>query len=203
MNRKFICNSNFILRKILNSEENKNIIKDFIETFLHIKISALKINENPDNSKEYGIVDVRIITKDNTELNVGIQIIDGDYIQSKMLLYYAKIHSNQVLYGDGRKLAKTITINVLDISFFNSKDFHSKIKLKTNLMDDNILETVEMHVLELPKLKDENKKMTKEEAWTMYLSGKNLELIEKAKAKYANINKLDNLLLKYWEEEKI
>ena len=204
MNRKFIYNSNFILRKILNSEKNRNIIKDFIETFLSIKIIALKINQNPDNSKEYGIVDVRVVTKDGTELNIGIQIIDGDYIQSKMLLYYAKIHSNQVLYGDGRKLAKTITINILDLSFFNSKDFHSKIKLKTNLIDDNILETVEMHVLELPKLKEKNiKKMTKEEAWTIFINGKNNELMQKAKIKYEYINKLDKLLLKYWEEEKI
>ena len=83
MNRKFIKNSNLVLRKILNSEKCKDIIADFIETFLKIQISTLKINQNPDNSKSYGIVDVRVITKENKEFNVGIQIIDGNSFLNK------------------------------------------------------------------------------------------------------------------------
>lgn len=204
MNRKFILNSNLVLRKVLNSKNAQNIIADFIETFLHIHISTLKINKNPNNSKNYGIVDVRLITKENKELNVGIQIIDGDYIQSKMLLYYAKIHSNQILYEDGRRLAKTITINILDIPFFSSLNFHKLIKLKTNTINDNIFETVEMHIIELPKFnKEEVIELTKEEAWTAYFKGEDMELIEKAKAKYEHIRKLDEVLLKYWEDERI
>lgn len=204
MNRKFIKNSNLILRKILNSKENEDIIEDFIETFLKIEISALKINQKLEDSKEYGIVDVRVITKENEEFNIGIQIIDGDYIQSKMLLYYAKIHSNQVLYGDGRRLSKTTTINIIDKPFFSSCKFHKIIKLKTNAIDDNILETVIMHVLELPRLNEiEIDKLTKEEAWVAYLKGSNSKLVKKAKAKFECIKKLDDLLVKYWKEEKI
>ena len=37
MNRKFISNSNYVLRKVLNSKENLDIIKDFIESFLNTK----------------------------------------------------------------------------------------------------------------------------------------------------------------------
>lgn len=204
MNRKFIKNSNLVLRKILNSEKCKDIIADFIETFLKIQISTLKINQNPDNSKSYGIVDVRVITKENKEFNVGIQIIDGNYIQSKMLLYYAKIHSNQVLYKDGRRLVKTTTINILDMSFFSSANFHKIIKLKTNAINDNILEEVQMHIIELPKLIiDEDKKLTKEEAWGIYLKGDNKRLARKAIKKYEFIRKLDDLLKDYWREEKI
>lgn len=204
MNRKFIKNSNLVLRKILNSEKCKDIIADIIETFLKIQISTLKINQNLDNSKSYGIVDVRVITKENKELNVGIQIIDGNFIQSKMLLYYAKIHSNQVLYGDGRRLAKTTTINILDMSFFSSAQFHKIIKLKTNAINDCILEEVQMHILELPKLKtDEDKKLTKEEAWGIYLKGDDNYLVRKAIRKYEYIKKLDDLLKEYWRVEKI
>ena len=204
MNRKFIKNSNLVLHKILNSEKCKDIIADFIETFLKIQISTLKINPNLNNSKSYGIVDVRVITKENNELNVGIQIIDGNYIQNKMLLYYAKVHTNQALYEDGRKLAKTTTINILDMSFFSSLNFHKTIKLKTNAMNDSILEEVQMHILELPKLRiDENKRLTKEDAWGIYLRGDNMYLIKRAIKKYEYIRKLDDLLKNYWKEEKI
>ena len=44
MNRKFISNSNLVLRKILNSNDNIDILKDFIESFLKVKIQKIKIN---------------------------------------------------------------------------------------------------------------------------------------------------------------
>ena len=62
-----------------------------------------------------GIVEVRIQTEDE-ELNVGIQIIDGNYVQNKMFLYYARVHTNQITYNDNRKIAKTVTINILDVN---------------------------------------------------------------------------------------
>ena len=88
--------------------------------------------------------------------------------------------------------------------FFSSENFHKLIKLKTNAINDDILETVEMHILELPKLNpSEWRKLTKEEAWGVYLKGNNSELVKRVKAKFKHIKELDELLEKYWEEEKI
>lgn len=208
MNRKLIHNSNFILRKILNSNNCIDILKDLIESFLKIQIKEITINDLPiingKKSKEYGIVDVRIKTKENEELNVGIQIIDGDYIQNKMFLYFAKIHSNQVFYNDNRKIARTITINILDMSYFGSDKYHRVIKIKTNIISDSILETMELHVLELPKFhKSIEDEISKKEAWTMYFKGQNEKETENAKEQNSKISKLDGLLEKYWENEKI
>lgn len=206
MNRKFISKSNLVLRKILNSNNCLDILKDFIETFLNIKINNIILN-NPQNSKyksstSMGIADVRITTDDNEELNVGIQIIDGDYIQNKMFLYYARIHTNQINYNDNRKIARTVTINILDFIYFSSLNFHKKISIKTNIIDDNILETMELHVIELPKFKMLNlSSLKKKEAWVGYFQGQNLKVIETAKEKYSKIQKLDNLLENYWKEE--
>ena len=44
MNRKFIAKSNFVLRRVLNSEENIDILKEIIESILDIKIKEAKIN---------------------------------------------------------------------------------------------------------------------------------------------------------------
>ena len=38
MNRKFISNSNYVLRKVLNNNSNIKIVQDFIESILDIKI---------------------------------------------------------------------------------------------------------------------------------------------------------------------
>lgn len=204
MNRKFITNSNLVLRKILNSDDNLDILKNFIESFLKIEIRKININKSPiingKVSKQYGIVDTRIETKNNEQLNVGIQIIDGDYVQNKMFFYYAKIHSNQVMFNDNRKIVKTITINILDMKFFSSIKYHKVIKIETN--EKSIFETIEMHLIELPKFNNYSEKFLDEELWTGYFKGTQ-KLIDKAKIKNIQINKLDNLLEKYWREEKI
>ena len=44
MNRKFISNSNYVFRKILNSEESLSILKNFIEAILNIKIEEIELN---------------------------------------------------------------------------------------------------------------------------------------------------------------
>ena len=44
MNRKFISKSNFVLRKVLNSKENIDILKDIIESILEIKIKKIELN---------------------------------------------------------------------------------------------------------------------------------------------------------------
>lgn len=208
MNRKFVKNSNLILRKVLRSNDCLEILKDFIENIVRIKIKNIIINGNLlqiyQTNKEYGIVDVRVTTEEDEEINVGIQIIDGDYIQNKMFLYYAKIHSNQVLYGDNRKIARTITINILDMSYFNSIQYHRIIKIKTNILNDNILETMELHVLELPKYTiDLTERLTTKDAWMLYLKGKDAYTIKKAKMINENIKKLDNKINNYWKKEKI
>ena len=137
MNRKFISKSNRVLRKILNSEQNIDILQDFIEAFLNIKIKKIVLNPYLEkNSKHlpseenFGIADVRITKQDGSELNVGIQIIDGLYIQNKLLIYYAQIHTNQLEYGENRAVAKTVTINILDCNYFKTDEYHKKILIQ-------------------------------------------------------------------------
>mgnify|MGYP000516723861 CR=1 FL=1 len=209
MNRKFVSKSNLVLSKILNSNNCLDILKDFIETILKVKIKNITLN-NPKENKYYssttyysmGIVEVRIQTEDE-ELNVGIQIIDGNYVQNKMFLYYARVHTNQITYNDNRKIAKTVTINILDFNYFSSYNYHRKISIKTNIIDDNILETMEMHVIELPKFAIKNlDNINRKEEWIAYFRGCDNNVLEKIKNN-KNIALLDMLLEKYWIEEKM
>lgn len=211
MNRNFISNSNLVLRKILNSEKNLDIIQDFIETFLDIKIEEIYLNpylkskENYLPSEEkFGIADVRVKMTNREEINVGIQWIDGYYIQNKMLLYYAQIHSNQLEYDFNRKIAKTITINILDFEYLRSNKYHQKIYIKSNPNKYGEIEKFELHVIELPKF-NENliTNIDRESAWMIYLLGDRKDLITKILNKYKIINKLDKLLDEFWKNEKM
>ena len=206
MNRKFVSNSNYVFRKVLNNEQSIDILKDFIESMLNIEIEKIELNRYLNKKEKYlpkeenfGIADVRVKTKDDEEINVGIQFIDGIYIQTKMLMYYAQIHLNQLEYDNKREFTRTITINLLDYKYFSTKGYEQMIKIKTNEGDIQF-EEVEMYVLELPKYicKNPNNKTRKDE-WIEYLKG-NITT-EKIKNKY--IKKLDELVENYWLEEKM
>ena len=208
MNRKFISNSNYVLRKVLNNEDCLEILKDFIESILDINIREIKLNpylkekaKNLPKEENFGIADVRIKT-DNEEMNVGIQFIDGIYIQTKMLMYYAQIHLNQLEYHDKREFTKTITINLLDFNFFSTYQYDKVIKIKSNEGNIN-LEELEMYVIELPKFAIKNlDNINRKEAWIAYFKGCDNTVLEKIKNN-KNIALLDMLLEKYWIEEKM
>lgn len=133
MNQELICNRNYVLKKVLSNDNYKNIIKDIIQSILEIEIKSIKINSYIDTLEKYipayekmGILDVRVTTSRDEELNIGIQFLDGKHIQKKIALYYLFVHSNQIYYGDNRKTAKTITINILDFVYYQTLAYHKK-----------------------------------------------------------------------------
>ena len=128
-----------MLRKVLNSEECVDILKNIIESILEIKIKKIELNPYLYKRTKYlpaeenfGIADVRITKDDNEELNVGIQFIDGKYIPTKILMYYEQIHANQLEHDEKREFCRTITINILDFVYFSFKNFCKKIKIQCN-----------------------------------------------------------------------
>lgn len=210
MNRKFISKSNYVLRKILNNESCVGILKNLIQSILNINIKEIELNPYLEKKEKYlpkeenfGIADVRILTEENEEINVGIQFIDGIYIQTKMLMYYAQIHLNQLEYDSKREFCRTITINLLDFKYFSTPEYDKVIKIMSN--DANIkLEEVEMYVIELPKFTIKNlDSMTEKEEWIAYLKGVDNETLKKIKDNNESIKLLDDLVEKYWLEEKM
>ena len=208
MNQKFVAKSNFVLRRVLNTEENVDILKEFIEVMLNLEIKEAKINPYLEKIKNhlpaeenFGIADLRIMTSENEERNVGIQIIDGEHILTKMLLYYVQIHANQLEYDENRECAKTNTINILDFVWNKELEYHSKMVVKEGNMTNIIKDYPEIHILQLPKFKiKDSRNMTLKQAWISYLKGENTEEVIKKSDK---IEKLDKLLRKYWREEVI
>lgn len=203
MNQKLIAKSNFVLSKVLNSEDSLDILQDFIEAILKIKIEEIKLNTNKKvdkgTSRKIGITDVRISTEDKEEINVGIQIIDGKYIETKLLLYYAQIHNFQLKSNE--KIAKTITINILNDNYYKAYCYHQKIILK-NKEPNFEEEKIELDIIELLKFQPIFlHQLNKEEQWITYLKGQYIEELERVKRMNYKINKLDKLVDKYWKNE--
>lgn len=196
MNRKLVSKSNNVLKRILSCESTNDILIDFIESMLMCEVENIKRNEREeDENYNYGVVDVRVKLKGGSDVNVGIQFIDGLYYAShKMLIYYAKINSKQEDDGD------TKTINILDFKYTNDEGYvHELLVCKERNIE--LKKSFGIYYVELPKFnKDPKKIVDKKEALVAYLKGYKLDF---TKEKFEKILKLDNMLNKYWLDEKI
>ena len=199
MNQYLYCNRNYILRKILNTEERADIIKDLIEAILEIKIKEILINPYVKKNEKYlpreenfGVVDVRIKTDELQDYNVGIQFLDGKHIQTKIALYYLYVHSNQIFYND-------------DFPYqYKSSDYHEIAILNKFKSIDFREEEAEAHMIELPKFKvSDLNNLTKAEQWIGYIKGENQKLINEIISKNMYIKKLNELVQEYWNNETI
>lgn len=209
MNQKFVSKSNFVLRKVLNSDKNLDIIKDFLESILNIKIISIRLNPYLKSKEKclpeeenFGIADVRVKTDLKEEYNIGIQFVDGIYVQNKIFLYYAQIHSNQLEYFNNTKIVKTITINILDYEYFEDLQYHKKILIQDK--KESKEGEIELHIIELPKFEVSNlEKLTYEEEWLLYFKERNSKNIKSIINRSLYIKKLDILLDEFWRREKM
>ena len=196
MNRKIIADSNSVLRKIFKDEGNIDVLKDLIETILNVEIKEISLVKNLYYSLVYkevkGIAEVKITTTDEEKILVGMQIIDGFYIQNKMVLYQAQLQINEEVY---KYVTKTVTINILDDEYFEVTDYKKQIQVKT-VGAVSSEKFGEIYLIQLKKFDGKNCD-EKEKEWIEYLK----EEIQEPKNE--KIKKLDNLLDDYWKNEEL
>lgn len=194
-----------MLKQIWSNKSNIFFLKDFIESMLDIQIKEINIMPYLEKMAKYlpakenfGIVNVRVKTISDEEINVGIQTIDGYYIQNKLLLYYAQIHENQLEYEQNKFKTTTITINLLDFDIIKeNNDYYNIIKLQSK--DCEFL----MHTVELNKFRNSVKDIkNKKEAWIAYIANDDL-LADVATKKYSTIKGFDNSVENYLLNEKM
>ena len=196
LNRKIIADSNSVLRKIFKDEGNIDVLKDLIETILNVEIKEISLVKNLYYSLVYkevkGIAEVKITTTDEEKILVGMQIIDGFYIQNKMVLYQAQLQINEEVY---KYVTKTVTINILDDEYFEVTDYKKQIQVKT-VGAVSSEKFGEIYLIQLKKFDGKNCD-EKEKEWIEYLK----EEIQEPKNE--KIKKLDNLLDDYWKNEEL
>lgn len=194
-----------MLKQIFKKEENIPFLKDFIESILNIRTKEIcimpyleKLSRYLPAKENFGIVDVRIKNENDEENNIGIQTIDGYYVQNKLLLYYAQIHENQLEHIKNKKKVKTITINIMDFDFIKeNNNYHNFIKLQSK--DCEFL----MHTIELNKFRNNITEIkNKKDAWIAYIACDNL-LAEVAVRKYKIIEKFNEVVENYLINEKM
>ncbi len=109
-----------------------------------------KLHEN----EKQGIVDVRILMNNHTEIDIEIQLSPLRVWADRCLFYLSKMYIEQIEEGqDYHVFKKCVGISILDfILFTDDENFYSSFHIREDTRYTIYTDKMEFHVLELPKL---------------------------------------------------
>ena len=124
------------------------------ETHL-LNTNLRKLHEN----EKQGILDVRILMNDNTEIDIEIQLAELKVWADRSLFYLSKMYVEQIAPGqDYTVFKKCVSISILNFELFKEEnEFYSCFHIKEDTRHTLLTDKMEFHVLELPKLPKESK----------------------------------------------
>lgn len=127
--------NDYLFKRVFAREENKNMLKDFLEGILEIKIENVEIKNTEiqkDNKKEkMGILDVKAELDNNKIIDIEMQIQNYNNMEKRSVVYLSKLIADQLKSGeDYINLKKTIVINILNFNYLNRNTYHSVAHMK-------------------------------------------------------------------------
>ena len=140
---------------------------------------VLNTNLRKQSEKEkLGILDVRILMNNNTEIDIEIQLAAMNIWAERALFYLAKMYTEQISAGeDYTMFKKCVSISVLDFKLFEHEpEFYSCFHIREDSRNFLYTDKMEFHILELPKLPKELKEDSSDiELWGRFISAERKE----------------------------
>lgn len=126
-----------------------------IKTTELLNTNLRKLHED----EKQGILDVRILLNNATEIDIEIQLSMLNVWADRALFYLAKMYTEQIRPGQNYSVfKKCVSISILDfILFQEDTEFYSCFHIREDNRHTLYTDKMEFHILELPKLPDELK----------------------------------------------
>lgn len=186
---KLLPKNDLVFQRIFGKVGNEEIAKRFIELIIGEKIETIDLDVNKELIREkeegkLGRLDVRAKLNHGISCNIEIQLKDENNMEKRTLYYWARLHGYQLKKGDDyNKVRKTISIVIMGEnlkSLKNIEEYHTKWRLREEEHKDLILtEDMEIHILELEKMKRVSNKKDELRLWLLFLDNPENEEVQK------------------------
>ena len=154
-----------VFQELFGKQKNSKITGHLLSLILKRKVTNVNLDLNKRmignrESSKTGRLDLRVKFNDGEECNIELQVEPYAYMDKRMLEYWASMYETKIDSGDGYEVLRP-TISILIANYKLKKTKHiKKYHTKWNLREEEYLDTVltdeiEMHILEIPKIKDE------------------------------------------------
>ncbi|MBF0225235.1 MAG: Rpn family recombination-promoting nuclease/putative transposase [Desulfobacterales bacterium] len=174
-----------VFKAILGSEENKNLLINFLNAVIeppkNERIIAVEIL-NPYSEKEFlsdklSIVDIKAKDEQKMTFQIEIQVVPFSSLKSRMLYCWSDIYTSQLKQGHNYKeLKPVISIWVVcETVFNNSNVFHHHFQAYDATNKIRLIDDFSIHVLELEKFINRDVKNDLERWALFFRDGKELD----------------------------
>jgi predicted transposase/invertase (TIGR01784 family) len=95
-------------------------------------------------------------------------------MEKRTLFYWSKLYSSQLVEGQSYStLKRCVTINILDFSLLKNDPYHSVFHLREDQTGISLIDDIEIHFLELPKLNAQSVQLAQGGLanWLLFLKG--------------------------------
>ncbi|EMB44249.1 PD-(D/E)XK nuclease family transposase [Treponema denticola] len=156
---KVTLRNDYAFKRVFGTEENKDVLQDFLECILDIPpetIAGLELMDKEFHksllSEKLGILDIKLRLKDGTFIDIEIQNSWHFDFPERTLYYWSKMYNEAIKQGqDYTKLPKCITINLIGKGFNKNKRLHNKYLVLEQDTKEPLVSKLEIHILNLEK----------------------------------------------------
>ena len=175
----------FAFKEIMANEKARI---GFLSAVLKIKPEEIKetrilntyLQKVHEDDKQ-GILDVRILMNNDTEIDTEIQLSELKVWADRALFYLSKMYTEQIKQGESYDVfKKCVNISILNFTLFpKEEEFYSRFHIREDTRNFLYTDKMEFHVIELPKLPEEIKENSSDiELWAKFINAERKEELE-------------------------
>ena len=202
----------FVFKRIFGNEKHPNVLISFLNAVLTpvdpIKKVTLKDTtiEKESLESKFSRLDVKATTDKGEEINIEIQVKDEGNMIQRSLYYWSRIYHEQIKKGDDyEQLSRTICINLLNFNLLDTTDYHSVYRLKECRRNTELTDLIELHFIELKKMKNVNRiedVNSQLEAWLHFINHPESDLVQALEQKNQELKEAKEELIRLSGDEK-
>ena len=161
--------NDYVFKKIFGKIGNENITKNFLNSILETKIESVNLEGNTILEKDLlddkiGILDIKAKLDNEILCDIEMQVLNYKDIDKRIMFYWSKLYSSSIKSGQNyNSLKKTISILIANFEMKNLTTIpkgHTEWKIREKNFPQIVLTNVfELHIIELPKIRRQLKKM--------------------------------------------
>jgi predicted transposase/invertase (TIGR01784 family) len=170
---------------VFGSEENKDILADFLQSMLDLDADEYEDIEivDPHMRKtkidgKLSVLDLKIKTKTQKFINIEIQIANSAQIRERIVFYTSRLIGDQIKSGEDYKIIKkSISIIISDFIILDHGHYYDRFRFHSKLTNTEFSDVMEINTLELPKL-PKNPDKTNRWYWAKFVQTEDKEVLK-------------------------
>lgn len=193
----------FVFKNIFGSVNHPKILISFLNAILKPKCLITKVYiKNTDIEKhflddKFSRLDIKAETSNNEIINIEIQLKNEYNMIKRSMYYWSKMYEEQLNEGeDYSELKRTVCINILNFKYLKNDRFHNGYRLKEIETSEELSDVMEIHFIEIPKLKEDSDEKDMLIAWTEFLKNPESEKVRNLEMSIEEIREAKDELIR-------